>query len=222
MNKLQVVLISLCLLSVPVSGWAQAADGTATETEEGADDVIVHYAHYAEMPPVKELPAAEDDLYSGGEVRPLEARISEAEKKMSPEDDLDYIEDEYKMPELSCGSEKLRREAALFMRSSTEEESSVSGRRGRVLMVKNLHSFKEISEDEIGKDNFTVRAPLMQLRINENRQIYKICESTGNKFGRFGSVYLIIYPYVKYYKVVVANLVPVPEKTADATFTFSW
>lgn len=202
-----------------------AANAQIEQTEQSAEDLsdIVHYTHHGQMPEIKELDESEDDLYSGSDVKPMEIRISEDEKQQNLDTDLDYVSKEYTLPELSCNNEGLTNQVALFIQGHVnDEESSVKGRRNRILMVKNMHNFEEINENDVGKNNFNTRAALMHLRINENREIYKICESRDNQFGKFHSVYLILYPYFKYYKVVVTNLISVPEKLDDATFIYSW
>ena len=208
----------------PAYGEEMASD-TIIEQEQPDDFVIqIHQTHYADMPEIKELTEDEDDLYSGAEVKSLIAKISTEEKQQNLEADLDYIDDEYKLPELACSNEKLTKDVADFILRNTDNDvGSVKNRRSRLLMARNLHNFEEIKENELNdKDNFKTKATLMHLRINEHREIYKICASKDNKYGNYSSVYLIIYPYYKYYKVVVTNLVGLVDKSDEATFIYNW
>ena len=228
MRKIVCFLLVCILWNFPAYGEDAAAENeTAEQTEQPpfVEDPAetVHYTHYGKMPEIKELDESEDDLYSDAEVKPLNIRISEEEKQQDPSTDLDYVNKEFVLPELSCDNEKLTKQVALFIHSHAENnESSVKGRRNRILMKKNLHNFEEIKEEDLSKNNFNTRAVLAHLRINENREIYKICESKGNNYGKYNNVYLILYPYLKYYKVVVTNFVVTPEKAENATFIFSW
>lgn len=217
-------LIFGCMFLFPAYGEEMASD-TIIEQEQPDDFVIqIHQTHYADMPEIKELTEDEDDLYSGAEVKSLIAKISTEEKQQNLEADLDYIDDEYKLPELACSNEKLTKDVADFILRNTDNDvGSVKNRRSRLLMARNLHNFEEIKENELNdKDNFKTKATLMHLRINEHREIYKICASKDNKYGNYSSVYLIIYPYYKYYKVVVTNLVGLVDKSDEATFIYNW
>ena len=137
---------------------------------------------------------------------------------------MDYVDKEFVLPELSCDNDNLRRQVALFIQNNTKsEENSVKSRRSRLLMIKNMHSFEEISEEELENNkNFKLRAAVAHLRINENREIYKVCESKNNNIGQHDNIYIVIYPYLKYYKVVVTNLMNAPEKIDEVTFTYNW
>ena len=224
------LILALCLFSFPalseeseneVAREAQAEQ--AVQAEDAAPEGLVHYTHYS-MPEIKELDEKDDDLYSGAEVLPMNIQLSEEEKQQDPSSDLDYIDSEYEMPELPCDNEKLTKEVARFIRDNSEvEENSVKSRRSRILLVKNLHNFSEVKESDLnGRDNFKTKAALMYLRINRSQEIYKVCESKNNTFGKYSNVYLIIYPYMKYYKVVVTNLISIPEKLDEATFVHNW
>lgn len=216
-----------CLWVFPA--WSEEAENTPNTEEVQAESSVensndlVRYVGYGKMPEIKELDESEDDLYSGAEVKPMDIKISQDEKQQDPSTDLDYIDKEFVLPELSCNNEKLTKQVALFIQDHLEnDEVSVKGRRNHILMVKNLHNFEEISESDLGKGNFNVRAALAHLRINENREIYKICESKNNTYGKYNNVYLILYPYTKYYKVVVTDLIVTPEKIEDASFIYNW
>lgn len=227
MKKYVFGLLFCCLLSFPAfSEETEDADNAEVEQtvqpEENADS-LVRYTHYGEMPEIKELDESEDDLYSDADVKPMEIRISEDEKQQDLNTDLDYVDKEFVLSELSCDNENLTRQVARFIQEhSNVDGTSVKSQRNRILMIKNLRNFAEVKEDDLSKGNFNTRAALMHLRINENREIYKICESKDNRFGKFSNVYLILYPYFKYYKVVVTNLISIPEKVDDATFIYNW
>ena len=225
------LILTLCLFSFPafseeseneVPQEVQVEQDTAGVTEK--PEGLVRYPHYANELEIKELDEKEDDLYSGAEVLPMNIQLSEEEKQQDTSADLDYIDSEYEMPELPCSNEKLTKEVARFIRDNSDvEENSVKSRRSRILLVKNLHNFSEVKESDLsGKDNFKTKAALMYLRINRSQEIYKVCESKNNTFGNYSNVYLIIYPYMKYYKVVVTNLISIPEKLDDATFIHNW
>lgn len=223
----KIVFLICFLFAVPALG--QEAQSEQVEPQNAENKVhpaeMVHYTHYADMPEIKELDESEDDLYSGSDVKPMEIKISEEEKMQDMSSDFDYIDKEFVLPELSCGNENLTKQVAQFIQSKIKDdnESSVRNRRSRLLMVKNLHSFNDMSEDDLDKqDNFKTKAAIVHLRINESKDIYKICESTDNSFGKFKNIYLVIYPYFKYYKVLVANLMVSPEKMDEASFIYSW
>lgn len=214
-----------CLLSLPVFGEENGAVIEQYEENMSSNPPdLVYYNRRGKMPEIKELKPEEDDLYSGVEVKPLNAKMSEDEKLQNLSNDIDYIDKEYELPELLCNNPKLTKQVARFIQDKTNyNESSVKSRRNRLLMVKNLHDFTEINENDLNKNgNFKTKAALAHLRINENRKVYRICESKNNSFGQFSNVYLILYPYVKYYKVIVTNLISVTEKTDEAAFIYSW
>ncbi|MBQ8481495.1 MAG: hypothetical protein IJ532_03060 [Alphaproteobacteria bacterium] len=231
-NKNVVFLVlAFCLFSFSALGEEnevaqepQVAQENQGESDADNPEVFVHYTRYADMPEIKELDEKDDDLYTGAEVLPMNIQLSEEEKQQDPSADFDYIDSEYEMPELPCNNEKLTKEVARFIRDNTEvEENSVKSRRSRILLIKNLHNFNEINESDLsGKDNFKTKAALMYLRINRSQEISRVCESKNNTFGKYSNVYLIIYPYMKYYKVVVTNLISIPEKMDEATFVHNW
>lgn len=192
--------------------------------EAGGIEVDVRYTQYSDMPEIKILEESEDDLYSGADVTEVVAVLSEEERQQELSTDFDYIAKEYEMPELSCENPNLTKQVAQFIENHFDnDESSVPGKRNRILLIKNLHNFSQISQENLNKtDNFKAKAALMNLHINENREISKICVSKDNNFDRYDNIYLIIYPYLRYYKVVVTNLITVPEKLDAATFIYSW
>lgn len=225
---MRIIAFLICFLFA-MPAFCQEAESEQAEPKNVENEInptdLIHYSHYADMPKIKELDESEDDLYSGSEIKPLDIKISEEEKMQDMSSDFDYIDKEYELPELLCNNESLTKQVAHFIQSKIkdENESSVRNRRSRLLMIKNLHDFAEISEEELNKqDNFKTKAAIVHLRINESKDIYKICESTDNSFGRFKNIYLVIYPYFKYYKVLVANLMISPEKMDEASFIYSW
>lgn len=228
MKKIVLLCLALCLFSFPAlceeNETIVSAEEPKTQSEDVTPEMMVHYSHRSAMPEIKELEEKDDDLYSGADVVPMNIQLSEEEKQQDPSADFDYIDSEYEMPELLCSNEKLTKEVARFIRDNSEvEENSVKSRRSRILMVKNLHSFSEVNESDLsGKNNFKTKAALMYLRINRSQEIYKVCESKNNTFGKYSNIYLIIYPYMKYYKVVVTNLISIPEKLDEATFVYNW
>ena len=229
MKKIVCLLASCILWNFPVFAEETEVQNAASVQAEQAQTVenladLVHYSNYGKMPEIKELPEEEDDLYSGAEVKPMVAKISEAEKQQDLSTDMDYVDKEFVLPELSCDNDNLRRQVALFIQNNTKsEENSVKSRRSRLLMIKNMHSFEEISEEELENNkNFKLRAVVAHLRINENREIYKVCESKNNNIGQHDNIYIVIYPYLKYYKVVVTNLMKTAEKIDEVTFMYNW
>lgn len=192
----------------------------AQEAEE-----LVHYAvpKMNSEPQIKKLDAAEDDLYDGADIKPLSGQLSQSEKLQENSSDLDYIDNSVEMPELPCSDARLLQEVRDFVFKNVHHHSatSVLEKRSRTLLIKNMHEFEEITEKELEK-NFEANAALMYLKINENREIYKICASRNNRHGDLQNIYLIIYPYINYYKVVVTNLIVVPEKMENATFLHNW
>lgn len=226
MKRIVFISFFCCLLSVP----AYSAEDETPQTQPQTPEIevkpadLIQYTHYGKVPEIQELDESEDDLYSGAEVKPMDIQISEEEKMQNVSADFDYVDKEYELPELLCNNPNLTKQVAQFIQNNTEDkEGSVKGRRSRLLMIKNLHDFTEISENDLSKhDNFKTRAALVHLRINENREITRVCESKENTFGKFHNVYLILYPYMKYYKVVVTNMISVPEKLEDASFIYSW
>lgn len=197
--------------------------GFAANAHEAED--MVHYAvpQMKSEPQMKKLDPAEDDLYDGADIKPLSGQLSDAEKLQENSSDLDYIDNTGQMPELPCSDEKLLQEVRDFVYKNVRHRSanSVLEKRSRTLLIKNMHAFEEITEKDLEK-NFEANAALIHLKINENREIYKICASRNNKHGDLKNIYLIIYPYINYYKVVVTNLMTTPEKIEDATFLHNW
>ncbi len=190
MNKFWLFLFS-CLLNFPASAQEVAAD--------------MHL----------------DDLNDSAEIRPVERVLSDAERHQENSSDLSYIENETPRPELLCSDENLMMQIKNFIYEFEQQKisTSVQERRARILLVKNLHDFREVTEKDL-KGNFEASAAAANLKINEKREIYRICASSDNKSKKFKNTYIIIYPYIDSYKVVITNLLALPEKMDDATFIY--
>lgn len=165
--------------------------------------------------------ANENVLPDSAEIKPLTQYMSEAERQQEDSSDLDYIAGETPLPELLCDDENLLQQVKDFIFTSEQKKptSSVQEKRSRILLINNLHPFQEAAKEDI-RGNFEASATVANLRINDKREIHRICVSRNNKSKKFRNTYLIIYPYANHYKVVVTNMILVPEKMDDATFIF--
>jgi len=165
----------------------------------------------------------EDELYDGAEIRPMEKTLSTEEKQQENSSDLDYLDNSTQRPELLCSNERLLQQVKdfIFKFEQKTPTNSVQERRARILLVKNLNPFIEVSEPDI-KENFEASAAVINLKINEKREIYRICASKDNESKKYKDTYIIIYPYINYYKIAVTNLAALPENLNDATFIFNW
>ena len=212
-------LLALSILIGLICFSAQAQEAIAPA--EG----VVHYAvpKIKSQPQMKKLEAAEDTLYDGAEIKPLPGQLSDSEKLAEDSSDLEYVANMTKLPNLPCSDAKLLQEVSEFIYNNVRhrETHSVLEQRSRTLLVKNLHAFEEINEKDLA-DNFEANAALMYLKVNERRDIHRICASRNNRYGDFKNIYLIIYPYINYYKVVVTNLITLPENMEKATFIHNW
>ena len=93
------------------------------------------------------------------------------------------------------------------------------------MLIKNLHTFKQINPQEIDSKNFELSATLAYLKINKGRDIYKICVSTDNHNGlaeKYNDIAVVIYAFADFYKVVVTNLLQQPEDIEDVSFIYNW
>ena len=215
MNKIRFIL-GICLGFIALPALAQEAPDNSA--------AVVHYnMKMKSRPIIRTLDPSEDDLYDGAEIKPIERQLSSEEKQQENSSDLNYIRDENKMPELLCSNENLLRQVKQFIFETEQNKptNSVPEKRARILLVNYLNELQEVSEKDIRKD-FNASAILADLKINERREIHRICASTDNKSKKYGNIYVIIYPYVNYYKVVVTNLAVLPEKKDDASFIFNW
>ncbi len=169
------------------------------------------------------LQTGESDLYDGAGIRPIEKQLSPEEKLQEDSSDLNYISKEKKQPDLLCSDEKLMQQIRKFIFDYEQQKptNSVREKRARILLVRNLNALQEVSEKDL-RGNFEASAALVSLKINEKREIHRICASLNNHSPKYADVYVIIYPYINYYKVVITNLATTPEKIDDATFIFSW
>ncbi len=162
-----------------------------------------------------------EELIDDTSIKPLATHLSESEKLQEETSDLSYIADETPRPDLLCDDADLFKQIKDFIFASEQEKTSnsVHEKRARILLVNNLHSFTEVNEEAL-RGNFEASAALANLKINERREIHRICASYDNKSQKFKNIYVIIYPYAEYYKVVVTNIMLLPEKMDEATFIF--
>lgn len=177
-------------------------------------------------PAIVPISAEEDDLYTGSDIIPLTKELSVTESAQENSSDLDVIEDNDVPEELACADERLKKQVERFIYKniSKKETNSVIEKRKRLLLVRNMADFAEVDEDDENlKKNFNIAATVAYLKINQHRKIYKICRSAHNQATReLENIYVAIYPFAGYYKIVVANLVPTPEQVDEATFIFNW
>ena len=205
------IFILVCSLALSLSAY----NATAQEVNEGQ----------FVAPKIVPLAAQEDDLYTGSEVLPLQKELSTAESAQENSSDVEVIDDNI-MQELECGDERLKKQVERFIYKNInkEETNSAIEKRKRLLLVRNMADFTQIDdEDDKLKQNFSAAATIAYLKINQHRRIYKICQSRHNDGEKsFEDIYVVIYPFAGYYKIVVTNLLSIPEKADDATFIFNW
>jgi len=216
MYRLLAVLGIALFLSFPVKAAENTDDlSTLVEYDRGMRGEI----NFQELTP------EEDDLYDGAEIKPLEKELSATEKQQRTSTDVEFIEKEDELPDLPCTNPGLKKQVEAFIFNNIKEESSnsVLEKRSRVLLVKNMHDFSEISEAELQKEkNFKASAAAAYLKINKKSSITHICSSQNNDFDEFKDIFVIVYPYANYYKVIVTNLIPTPETMDEATFIYNW
>lgn len=233
MKEIWFIFFGALFLSLPVKAQEnpETADVSAVENDEAEtpNDVfegIRYGVHTNEAIEIKELPAQEDDLYDGTEVRPIEKGLSEEEQMQEGSTDLEVISDtETELPNLSCDDPKLKEQVKTFIYNNLSKvaTNSVIEKRSRVLLTKSLQEFKDVTNEEIdGSKNFAAASAVAYLRINSEHKISRICRSSGNDSKQFNDLYIIIYPYIRYYKVVVTNLMSSTEQMGDATFVYNW
>ena len=176
--------------------------------------------------PMVELKPEDDVFNADTNINELEMQMSEIERQQENRSDLDYIDDELKQPDLPCDSPKLKKQVESFIMNSLNQTSaySVAERRHRILMVRNLADFEDVSSEKIdGKKYYEAASAAAFLRINQKREIKHICVSKNtNEAEKFKTLYILIYPYLNYYKVVVANLVVSTDRLDDASFIYNW
>lgn len=204
------------------SVFALTASVVCAQTAETATNAPKKHLPGFDFIEIKELPQEKDDLYDGADIKPLSGTLSETEKTQEENLNFEY-DDKEKLPELLCTDEKLRSQIGAFIYKyvQTQKAKTIPERRAQLLLINNLHQFEEITENEL-KNNFDASAAAMQLKMNEGREIYRMCVSKNNKSKRFDNVYVLIYPYITYYKVVITNLAETPENLEDATFIYNW
>ena len=177
--------------------------------------------------PVPHIYKLEDEsvLPESNDVEPLNIELSEDEKSQENSTGIYDIEENKPMPELECSNPNLIRQVKDFIYNNINRvgTNSVVEKRNRILLVKNLHDFEDITGQELsGKDSFSASSVMAHLKINEGKEIYKLCKSSGNLSKEFANLYVVIYPYAKYYNVVVANLVTSTSNIERATFVYNW
>lgn len=238
MQKFVFILSLLLFLNVPA---VRAAEPETSEVAENAtvaaensnkqsaedtnQDITVHMG-YEKLGEINKLSltAEEDDLYTDTKVVPMDKEMSDTER--SDEDIRIFNDNEgLKLPALTCDNPALKQQILnfIYQKINKSETRSVIEKRVRALLVKNMQDFKEITNNEIiGKNAFNTRAAMMELRVNKHFPAQRVCESKGNEFDGFESIYAVIYEDEGYYKVIVTNFMVSPNKTDDATFIFNW
>ena len=209
MKKYAVSLLLIMLLLLPVT--------------VGAEEQAVRDA----APAAEAVEPLDEDVQDDTmiDIQPLGIGMSAQERQQENSTAVDFISNVDKLPDLSCDNVRLQEQVESFIYRKISEKSSSSAveRRNRVLLVRNLHHFTEITQENIKRgDGFSVQAALMNLRINQNREIAHICVSQGNQYNKFKNVYLIIYPFANFYKIVVANLLDNVDDLDSATFVYNW
>lgn len=169
----------------------------------------------------------EDDvLDAGSDIKPLEKQMSESEQLQEDSSDFDYIDEEQELPDVSCDSENLKKQVKAFVLNNLNQLSthSVREKRRRILLVKNLSDFVDVTDKKLeGRSSFDAASVSAYLRINQKRTIKHICKSQNDDSDkRLKSLYIVIYQYLNYYKVVVTNLVPSAKEIDKATFIYNW
>lgn len=214
MNKNLFALITLSVLGFILN--CQAEDITE----------IMRDGYVTKEIPEIELKAEDDVLDASTEVKPLTTRMSKSEQMQESNSDLDYIEEDVPLPDLPCDSPNLKKQVEAFMLNNLNmyATNSVIEKRNRILMLKNLPDFVDVTGEKIdSKANFQAASADAYLRINEKRKILHVCKSSNmNKAYNLKDVYVIIYPYLEYYKVVVANAMNSIEDMDKSTFIYNW
>lgn len=205
------LLILLTIISAGIFP-AAAHENDVTENELKTPEII-------------ELPQKEDDLYSGTEIVPLIKEMSVTESAQENSSDVAVIDDKDMPQQLDCADSRLKAQVERFIYKNInkEETNSVPEKRRRLLLVRNMTDLKPINEDEAFADkNFGLSATLAYLKIGQHRQIKQICKSSLNGSKELDDIYVVIYPFAGYYKVVVTNFVASSEQVDNATFIFNW
>ena len=157
------------------------------------------------------------------EIKPLTKGLSAAETDIDA--DLDNVDYGQKLPELLCSDENLKKQVANFVYSYINRDgaSSVIEQRAQYLLVKNLNDFVQEDEKNLNsKDNYSAASIIAYLKINQDKEIYKICRSLGNDNKKFADLFAVIYRDGAYYQVVVPNMIISTNDIEKATFTYNW
>ena len=159
------------------------------------------------------------------EIKPLTKELSATESSQENSTDLSDVDDGSPLSELLCADEKLKKQVENFIYSYINKEStgSVIEQRKRYLLARNLHDFIEVTNDKpSSKNNYLAASVISFLKINEVREIYKICRSSGNDNKKFADLYAVIYRDGGYYKIVVPNGINSTKNIDKATFVYNW
>ena len=231
MKKILYFLFIIGCLPVSAVYAAEASQATddAQQVTAAAEEVAPDAAVKTDDKEISDMADAED--FKNGsqdeapEIQPLNISLSLEERQQENSTDVNFIEKIDELPDLPCDDAGLRQQVESFIYKNISEAKTDSAveLRQRVLLVRNLHEFTEITREEIRKeDGFNAQAALMNLRINHSREVVHICASRGNKYNKFNSVYLIIYQFANFYKVVVTNLIKTTANLDEATFIYNW
>ena len=176
--------------------------------------------------PYSELQKQDDVFDASVEVKPLATELSQKEQQQEDSTDLNYIDEQSELPDLPCNTPNLKKQIASFIYNNLKQQTtfSVIELRKRNLMVKNLSEFQDVTADKIDSSKYFVAAATdAYLRINQHRKIKHICKSFNQDASKqFNDLYVIIYPFLNFYKVVVTNLMNSTEDLEKATFIYNW
>ena len=88
-------------------------------SEANAEEVIRYGVITNEIKPV-ELKKEDDVFDTSTDIKPLTVRMSESERQEENNSDLDYIEEDFQLPDLPCDSKNLKRQVENFMLNSLQ------------------------------------------------------------------------------------------------------
>lgn len=235
MKKIQLVLgFAFYVLGMTVCGaecrgeTANSAE-TGVEMETGIEDSFFRSGYIVNEVKRVELKTEDDVLDAGTDIKPLAQHLSASEGQQEDSSDFDYIKEDnekIELPDLPCNDPKLKKQVESFIMNSLrqKEAHSVLEKRKRLLMVRGMPDFEDVTGQKINSEkNFMAASADAYLRINERRTIKHICKSSNPEAMRnFNDVYVIIYPYLNFYKIVVPNLMPSNDALEEATFIYNW
>ena len=165
-------------------------------------------------------------MYISRLIKPAGIKVTRIASGVPVGGDLEYIDESQELPDLPCDSPKLKRQVKDFILNSLNQTDthSVAEKRRRILTVRNLSDFTDITDEKLsGSKYFNAAAASAYLRINQKRTIKHVCESKNeNSSKQFQNLHILIYPYLNYYKIVVANLAYSTEAIDKATFIYNW